>query len=74
MKSFVDIVWLFAECCGPRSIDNIRRKAQEYGYQKFWTLYTWAKQTEPVPNKTGWIDFVKEVDKLKSCLNHGNKQ
>lgn len=66
MKTFVDKVWLFAECCGPKSVESIRSRAEEYGYQKFWALYTWTKQTVPIPDKKGWNDFVKEVEKLKS--------
>ena len=66
MRSYVDKLWLFAECCGPKSTAIIKRKAAEFGYEKFWPLYTWSKQTTPIPNRTGWMDFVSEVEKLKT--------
>lgn len=65
MKAFVEKIWLFAECCGPRSVESIRKKALERGYEKFWPLYTWSKQKDPVPNSTAWTDFIREVEKLK---------
>lgn len=65
MKPFVKKIWLFAECCGPRSAESIERKALRFGYKKFWYLYTWSKQTSPRPNRDGWSKFVKEVRKLK---------
>jgi hypothetical protein len=65
MEPFVKKIWLFAECCGPRSTETIRAKAVKYGYERFWYLYTWSKQTEPRPNKGGWYEFVQEVKKLK---------
>jgi hypothetical protein len=65
MKPFVKKIWLFAECCGPRSNKTIQKKAPMLGYEKFWYLYTWSKHTAPQPNKIGWSEFVKEVKKLK---------
>ncbi|MCK4785290.1 MAG: hypothetical protein KAV87_16185 [Desulfobacteraceae bacterium] len=65
MKPFVKKIWLFAECCGPRSAESIEKKAREFGYKKFWYLYKWSKQTDPEPNRNGWNKFVKEVRKLK---------
>jgi hypothetical protein len=66
-KEFVDRVWLFAECCNPRSIESIRNKAERCGYDKFWPLYTWSKKTSPTPNREGWNDFVEEVKRLKEA-------
>jgi hypothetical protein len=65
IKEFVDRVWLFAECCDPNSIERIRNKAEECGYDKFWPLYTWNKTIQPTPYKAGWNDFVEEVERLK---------
>jgi len=65
MKPFVKRIWLFAECCGPRSVNSIRKKALRLGYEKFWHLYTWSKQKTPEPNKDGWREFIEEVNKLK---------
>lgn len=65
MKPFVKKIWLFAECCGPRSAESVEKKALRFGYKKFWYLYKWSKQTDPKPNRNGWNKFVKEVRKLK---------
>lgn len=65
MEPFVKKIWLFAECCGPRSAESIRTKAVEFGYEKFWHLYTWSKQRGSKPNKDGWSEFVEEVKRLK---------
>ena len=65
IKPFVDKLWLFAECCGPRSVDSICNKALKLGYEKFWPLYTWSRQRCPEPNRAGWNDFVRKVEKLK---------
>jgi hypothetical protein len=64
VEPFVRRVWLFAECCGPRSAESIRRKALEAGYEQFWYLYLWSRGTSPVPNKDGWATFVDEVKSL----------
>lgn len=66
LKPFVRKVWLFAECCGPASLANIRRQARKYGYKKFWTLYTWTEQLGSTPAKKEWISFVEEIERLKN--------
>jgi hypothetical protein len=64
LKPYVKKIWLFSECCGPHSVDSIKRKATRCGYGKCWHLYTWSKQTAPNPNSEGWNDFVREVKRL----------
>jgi hypothetical protein len=64
MEPFVKRIWLFAECCGPRSVETIRNKALECGYENFWHLYTWSKQQLPQPNRTGWSQFIQAVRQL----------
>lgn len=64
MRPFVERLWLFAECCGPRSADRVRARALESGYEKFWYLYTWGRQSNPDPNLNGWHDFVETVLQL----------
>jgi hypothetical protein len=70
MKPFVDKIWLFAECCGPKSLVNIKKAASDIGYEKFWALYTWSKKCDVVPNREQWNDFVKEIETLKT--NHSS--
>jgi hypothetical protein len=65
MKPFVSKVWLFAECCGPRSGESIKRKALKSGYDNFWYLYSWSEKTSPQTNKEGWMNFVEELKKLR---------
>ena len=64
MRKFVNRVWLFAECCGPRSFKSLEGKAKKAGYQKFWYLYTWSPKMSPNFNDDGWCNFVREVKKL----------
>lgn len=66
VKKYVDRVWLFGECCGPRSAGSIAEKALSAGYAHFWHLYTWSPKTEEKLNHTGWQNFVHEVLALKS--------
>jgi len=66
MKKFVKRVWLFAECCGPRSSKSLEESAKKAGYQKFWYLYTWSPKSMPKFNTDGWFNFVSEVKKLKN--------
>ena len=66
MKPFVKNIWLFAECCGPRSNESILKKALEYGYERFWFLYCWSRKSDPQPNSEGWSEFVEVVKKLSN--------
>ncbi len=65
MKPLVEKIWLFAECCGPRSAKTIQKKALDFGYEKFWYLYAWSKKRGQKLNRNGWNEFVEEVRKLK---------
>ena len=65
ISNFIKRIWLFAECCGPYSIERISNKAKEHGYEKFWHLYIWMKSKDEIVNNTnGWIDFINEIKKL----------
>ncbi len=65
MKPYVNKIWLFAECCGPKSVENINNKAIELGYEKFWYLYPWTKNiSSPKPNFQGWFEFISELETL----------
>jgi len=69
VRKYVNRVWLFGECCGPRSAKSLMDKARQLGYEKFWYLYTWSPKREEISdrdfNREGWNDFVTEVRKLK---------
>jgi hypothetical protein len=65
MLNFVDKVWLFAECCGPQSIQPIKDSSLTIGYEKFWHLYTWNRLSgETKSDPDIWKDFEKEVRSL----------
>ncbi len=68
VKHYVGRVWLFGECCGPRSGRRLLQRAQEAGYEHFWYLYSWSPCTEVVLNEDGWQHFVGEVEKLKELV------
>jgi len=68
MNVYVGRIWLFGECCGPRSGKSLAKKAEKAGYEKFWYLYTWSPKTEATFNRGGWSNFVDEVQKLKDSV------
>ena len=66
MLKFVDKIWLFAECCGPESVELIRTDSQAFGYENFWHLYTWSRTTDQiVDDEAGWYHFIETVKALK---------
>jgi len=66
MKNFVDKVWFFGECCAPKAVASLNKKAAAVGFDKFWHSYTWDKKTDAIQqNYPGWFDFREEVRKLK---------
>ncbi len=65
MKKYVDEVWLFAECCGPQSIEPIKTVSIEYGYSQFWHLYTWNRLSgETTLQDNLWKCFELKVREL----------
>ncbi|MBK9457844.1 MAG: hypothetical protein IPN94_00030 [Sphingobacteriales bacterium] len=66
MKRYVDQVWLFAECCGPKSVKIITEEAYNIGYNHFFHLYTWNKSTDTIEDaEKVWFDFVEKIELLK---------
>lgn len=66
MLQFVKKVWLFAECCGPESVDLIREESAKIGYENFWYLYTWSRTTgDTIDHLDGWLHFINSVSELK---------
>jgi hypothetical protein len=67
MKRFVDKIWLFAECCGNRSVDDISKKSTAIGYEYFFYLYKWNRKTGEVKDDfDSWKDFVSKINALKT--------
>ena len=66
LEPFVEKVWLIAECCEPKHVEAIAKQAQDAGYQNFWYMYKWSRETAgQEKNESGWLDFVKQLRKLK---------
>lgn len=66
---YVKKVWLFAECCGPESVDLIREESKNIGYEHFWYLYTWSRTTDNiVDDENGWHNFIETVKELKDNI------
>jgi len=66
LKPFVKRIWLFAECCEPKHVKAIKQQAKQAGYQNFWYMYKWSRETTSrEDNETGWLDFVKKLRRLK---------
>jgi len=65
MLNYVDKVWLFAECCGPDSVDLIKTESANIGYNYFWHLYTWSKNTgNVIDGLDSWKHFVSKIREL----------
>jgi hypothetical protein len=69
LKKYVKNVWLFAECCGPRSVKAILKNAKKFGYQDFFYLYTWSPKSSPAENLDGWQDFIKKIKRNSKLPN-----
>jgi len=72
VKKYVPRVWLFTECCGPRSVKRLANEARQAGYEQFWHLYTWSPKTMPKSNEHGWMNFVQEVQRLQVACRTQN--
>ena len=67
LKPFVKKVWLIAECCEPKHTKAIARQARGAGYQNFWYMYKWSRETTGrEQNENGWLDFVAKLRRLKA--------
>ncbi len=65
MLKYVKSVWLFAECCGPESVDLISDESKKIGYENFWYLYTWSRTTgAKVEDGKGWLSFIEAIKSL----------
>ena len=65
MRTFVEKVFLFAECCPPRSITSLKRKAEIAGYAGFGYLYSYDKATGESQNDPAvWEMFLRKVREI----------
>ncbi len=65
MKKYVKKVWLFAECCGPKSGKSIEKAAKTIGYEHYWHLYTWNKTTDDIEDCLDeWVHFITTLKSL----------
>ncbi|MEO6729836.1 MAG: hypothetical protein ABIN01_01370 [Ferruginibacter sp.] len=66
MLNYVKRIWLFAECCGPDSVELIKQESKDIGYENFWHLYTWSRTTDAIVDDVhGWLDFVEKIKALR---------
>jgi hypothetical protein len=61
---YVANVWLFAECCPPRSVKRLQEASRGAGYGKFWYIYTWDGKRSIEPSQEMWFDFLESVESL----------
>jgi hypothetical protein len=67
LRPFVKRIWLIAECCELKHTKSIAQQAQGAGYQNFWYMYKWSRETSGrEENESGWLDFVKKLRRLKA--------
>ena len=66
MLKYVKRIWLFAECCGPESVELIKTSSKEIGYEFFWHLYTWSRANDNIiDDEEGWYQFIETIKSLK---------
>ena len=62
MKSSVDNILLFAECCLPNAVERLKRSASVAGYKTFGYLYKFNQKTnECVVDENEWLDFLQVI-------------
>jgi len=65
LSPFTNQVWLFAECCGPKSAAKIKQEVIRNGYKGFWHLYTWNRNSGDIGDSlTDWDNFVETIRAL----------
>lgn len=64
LRPFTKNVWLFSECCNPKSLIEIRKQAKKLKYKNFWSLYTWSPKEGPKENFDDWENFESSIEHL----------
>jgi hypothetical protein len=72
LKPYVKHILLFAECCAPGKIENLKKKAKKAGYTGLWHLYSFDKDTGTTENAIkDWQNFLITLKKI--CLKEHEK-
>jgi hypothetical protein len=62
LRPYVEHIFLFAECCSPKRVTLLKKRAKEAGYAGFGYLYTFDETTsECVNNQKAWLAFLDAV-------------
>lgn len=65
IRSYVDNILLFAECCNRSSVKRLKEQAVSAGYTGFWYLYTWDKKnSQYLKDEKQWEDFLLSLGRL----------
>ena len=65
LSEYVEQIWLFAECCGPRSHTAIKNHALAIGYSNFWYLYRWSRTSgDTIDALDEWKNFEAQIRSL----------
>jgi len=64
LKQYVSSVLLFAECCGLRDLDRLRKAAINAGYKGFWYLHAMTEGGVYEKHEKVWEDFLETVVSL----------
>lgn len=57
-------IFLFAECCNPKSVDRLTEQAKKAGYKGFYYLYTIDKDQKILTNEEVYMKFIKTIQAL----------
>ncbi len=64
-KYKLENIFLMAECCPIKSIENLKKNALESGYKGFYYLYTLDDDTEDIQwDENIYIDFIEAINAL----------
>lgn len=72
LKSYVDKIILFAECCEPNAVNRLKTSAKTAGYVGFWYLYACNQTTcQCIADPDQWMDF---LGTLKSIADRHSRR
>jgi len=74
LRSYVDKVLLFAECCEPKDVNKIKRSAKSAGYEGFWYLYACNQATSQCTvDPDQWKDFLRTLKSIAHKQSRRNR-